>query len=414
MKIALVHDYIKEFGGAERVLEALCEIFPNAPIYTAFYDKKGTAFEHFKNKKIIPSWAQDIPFFVSILHSPLRFLAPLIWGSFKEELQKYDVIISSASWYITKGFGSHQPSAISHKPIEVCYCHTPPRWLYGYATSVNFQKHALVRAYAAIVGHFMRLYDFKAAQKVNYFIANSQEVAGRIKKFYRREATVIYPPAVLDGGRLKVEDSNLKIENRKSINHLASTVKNPSSTFYHPASKDYYLIVSRIVGAKGLDLAIDAAEKAGFKLKIAGSPSGYSFEQEKLIKRAQGKVYPERSRRVEFLGQVTDKELVQLYKGAKAFLALSKDEDFGITPVEAMSCGTPVIAFNGGGYRETVLQSRTGLLFDDYSVDGLIKAIQQFNNLTIKSQDCIKQAQKFSKERFKHEIINFVNSKLKK
>ncbi len=380
MKVAIVHDYIKEYGGAERVLEALCGIFPDAPIYTAFYDKKGTAYEHFKSKKIIPSWAQYFPFFISKLHSPLRFLAPLVWGSF--DLSEYDVVISSASWYITKGFRKRFDK--SHF-IEICYCHTPPRWLYGYNTSVNFQKYPLVKAYAAIVGHFMRLYDFKAAQKVDYFIANSQEVTERIKKFYRRDSTVIYPPVDLPKSKIKNQISK----------------------------KNYYLIVSRIVGAKGLDLAIDAALEMGFKLKIAGSPSGYYSEHKKLINKSQGKVYPERSRRVEFLGQVTDIELVKLYKGAKAFLALSKDEDFGITPVEAMLCGTPIIAFNGGGYKETVLDKKTGLLFDDLSVDGLISAIKQFNKLKISSKDCIEQAQKFSKERFKKEILDFVISHIR-
>ena len=374
MKVAIAHDYIKEYGGAERVLEALTEIFPDAPIYTAFYDKKGTAYRHFKHKKIIPSWVQDIPFFVNKLHSPLRFLAPFIWESF--DLSEYDVVISSASWYVTKGFKKHFDK--SHF-IEICYCHTPPRWLYGYNTSVNFQKYALVRIYAAIVGHFMRLYDFKAAQKVNYFIANSSEVAERIKKFYRRDSTVIYPPAELD-------DRGLKMENRKS-------------------SKNYYLIVSRLVGAKGLDLAVDAALKMGFKLKIAGSPAGYYFKQNKLREKAQGQV--------EFLGQVTDVELVKLYKGAKAFLATAYDEDFGITPVEAMSVGTPVIAFNGGGYKETVINGKTGLLFDDYSADGLCKAIEKFEGLKISYKDCINQAQKFSKERFVKEIKDFLNSKVK-
>jgi len=377
MRVAIVHDYLKEFGGAERVLEALCEIFPDSPIYTAFYDKKGTAYEHFKHKKIISSWVQGIPFFVSKLHSPLRFLAPLIWGSFKEEFEKYDVVISSASWYITKGFGGRrQKSEVRSQklPIEICYCHTPPRWLYGYNTSVNFQRYPLVKVYAAIVGHFMRLYDFKQAQKVDYFLSNSKEVAGRIKKFYRRDSTVIYPPVSLP----------------------KSEIRNPKS------EKDYYLIVSRLVGAKGLEMAVEAAVKAGFKLKIAGSPAGYSFEQNKLIK--------EGGKNIEFLGQVTDIELTKLYKGAKAFLALSKDEDFGVTPVEAMSVGTPVIAFNGGGYKETVLQGRTGLLFDDYSVDGLCRAIEKFKSLAINPQDCIKQAQKFGKERFKKEIKEFVGN----
>lgn len=366
MKVALVHDYIKEYGGAERVLEALCEVFPDAPIYTAFFKEESIAHKKFKNHKIIPSWVQNIPFFASRLHSPLRFLAPLIWGSFKEEFKKYDLIISSASWYITKGFGSAEQN--QKKPIEICYCHTPPRWLYGYTTSVNFQKYLLVKIYAAIVGHFMRLYDFRQAQKVDYFIANSQETAARIKKFYRRDSMVIYPPATI------------------SINQ--SLITNNKG--------DYFLIVSRLVGGKGLELAIDAALKAGFKLKIAGSNSGYYS----VARPAKGGI--------EFLGQVTDEELAKLYQGAKAFLALSKDEDFGITPVEAMSVGMPVIAFNGGGYKESVINGKTGLLFDDYSVDGLISAIKQFNSLTIKQKDCIDQAQKFSKERFKKEIAEFV------
>ena len=220
----------------------------------------------------------------------------------------------------------------------------------------------------------MRLYDFKQAQKVDFFIANSKEVAGRINKFYRRDSKVIYPPVSLP------KSTNIKRE-------------------------DYYFIVSRIVGGKGLDIAVKAAIKAGFKLKIAGSPAGYYFEHDKLVKNAQGKV--------EFLGQVTDEELVKLYKGAKAFLALAQDEDFGITPVEAMLCGTPVIAFNGGGYKETVIDNKTGVLFDDYSKEGLMLALKKFEKTKINSKDCIEQAEKFSKERFKNEIEDFINSRVK-
>lgn len=362
MKIALVHDYIKEYGGAERVLEVLTEIFPNAPIYTSFYKRNSQGYKHFKDKKIIASWVQYFPFFGSKLYSPLRFLTPLIWGSFS--FSKYDLVISSASWYIAKGFKKK-----NDKFTEICYCHTPPRWLYGYSTSVNFQKYWPVKVYALIIGHFLRLYDFKHAQKVDFFIANSKEVQSRIKKFYQRDSTVIYPPVSLP-----------KTQNVKK--------------------QDYYFIVSRIVGAKGLDLAVEAAIKAGFKLKIAGSPAGYYFEHDKLVKKSQGKV--------EFLGQVTDEELVKLYKGAKGFLALSKDEDFGITPVESMLCGTPVIAFNGGGYKETVINGKTGLLFDDYSVGGLIAAIRKFESSKFSSKDCLEQAEKFSKERFKKELKEFV------
>jgi glycosyltransferase involved in cell wall biosynthesis len=385
MRVAIVHDYIKEYGGAERVLEALTEIFPQAPIYTAFCAKNSLAHNHFKDKQIITSWAQYVPFFKSKLYSPLRFLTPLIWGSF--DLSKYDLVISSSSWYIAKGFGNrfnHKLLAMHHTPIEICYCHTPPRWLYGYTTSVNFQKYWPVRVYALIIGHFLRLYDFKQAQKVDYFIANSKEVQARIKKFYRRDVTVIYPPVSLPNVKHKTE--NLK--------------------------KDYYFIVSRIVGAKGLELAVDAVLKLGFKLKIAGSPAGYYFEHDKLVKKAHS-ADSGQAHGVEFLGQVSDEELVKLYKGAKGFLALSQDEDFGITPVESMRCGTPVIAFNGGGYKETVIDGKTGVLFDDYSVDGLIEAIKKFESSKFNAKDCVEQAEKFSKERFKREIQDFIKSKIK-
>lgn len=369
MRVALAHDYIKEFGGAERVLEVLAEIFPDAPIYTAFYDISGTAYQRFKNRKIIPSWAQYFPLF-SNLASPLRFLTPLIWGSFN--FSKYDVVISSASWYITKGFG-RKP-----KPFEICYCHTPPRWLYGYETSVNFKKYAIIKAYAAITAHFLRLYDFKQAQKVNVFIANSQEVAARIKKFYRRDAVVVYPPV-----------------------SLVATEDVPK--------QDYYFIVSRIVGAKGLGMAVEAAVKANFKLKIAGSPTGYSFEYDNLVKKSHSAGLGQLQSNVEFLGQVSDAELTRLYKGAKAFLALARDEDFGITPAEAMLSGTPVIAYNGGGYKETVINGKTGILFDDYSVEGLIDAIKRFEKMQFSSEECIKQGKKFSKEIFIKKIKRIVN-----
>jgi len=362
-KVALVHDYIKEYGGAERVLEVLSQIYPDAPIYTAFCDKNSSAYQHFKERKIVTSWVNHIPFF-SKLASPLRFLTPLIWESFS--FSEYDVVISSASWYITKGFKRKNDTF-----TEICYCHTPPRWLYGYTTSVNFQKHTLVKIYAAILGHFLRMYDFKQAQKVDYFLANSREVAARIKKFYRRDATVIYPPV--------------------SLPHAMPVKK-----------ENYYLIVSRIVGAKGLDIAVEAALRSGLRLKIAGAPAGYFFEYNKLVEKAQGKV--------EFLGHVSDEELAHLYQGAKVFLALAKDEDFGITPIEAMLCGTPVIAFNGGGYKETVIDGKTGVLFDEYTVDGLMHAIKKFESMKISSHDCEKHAQKFSKELFIANIKEFVST----
>ncbi len=368
MKVAIVHDYIKEYGGAERVLEALCEAYPDAPIYTAFYQKGSPAWERFKHRKIVPSWVHHVPFFATKLHSPLRFLAPQIWGSF--DFSKYDVVITSASWYVTKGIRK------SGKTVEICYCHTPPRWLYGYKTSVEWQRFWPVKVYGIIVGHFMRMYDFNAAQRVDYFIANSKEVLGRIKKFYRRDAIVIYPPV-----SLKVPSSKQQV------------------------TRDYYFIVARIVGGKGLELAVDAAKKLGITLKIAGAPAGYYTGHKELQENATDNI--------EFLGRVTDEELVKLYLGAKAFLALATDEDFGITPVEAMLCGTPVIAYFGGGYKETVIEGKTGVFFKESTVAALTTAIKQFEKMKFDPNECKKQAEKFSKERFIREIKQFVKDKQK-
>ncbi|MFZ3030389.1 MAG: glycosyltransferase [Microgenomates group bacterium] len=364
--MALVHDYLNEFGGAERVLSALSDMYPDAPIYTAFYKKGSSAYEHFKHHQIIPSWVHYIPFFSSKLHSPFRFLTPLIWGSF--DFSEYDIIIGSASWYITKGFRKGPQTK------EICYCHTPPRWLYGFKTSVGFQKYWIVKVYAAIVGHFMRLYDFSQAQKVDVFVANSQNVAARIRKFYRRDSVVIYPPVSLP-------------------------------TYPKVSREDYYLITSRIVGAKGLDLAVNAALKLHLKLKIIGEPAGYYTEYQQLKKIAGNKI--------EFLGRLSDDDRNLCYAKAKAFMALSTDEDFGITPVEAMHFGTPVIAFRGGGYLESVVEDKTGVFFDEPTVDSLVAAIKRFEKLKLNPLNCVNQAKKFSQDIFIQKITALVNSQTK-
>jgi glycosyltransferase involved in cell wall biosynthesis len=372
LKVALVHDYISEYGGAERVLEALCEMFPEAPIYTAFAVSGSTAWKRFCKRKIV-EWKYAALIKQGKLYSPLRFLAPFIWQSF--DFSGFDLVISSASWYITKGIITHPGTT------HICYCHTPPRYLYGYKTAVEWQKYLPVRIYAKIVNNFLRRYDFLAAQKPNYFIANSKNVKKRIKKFYDRTATVIYPP--VEVSEIKKATANLR-------------------------PKDYFLVVSRVVGAKGIDLAIEASNKMGFCLKIVGEPAGLRWE-EKKFKKLCGK-------QVEFVGRVSDKALWRLYGECKAFLALATDEDFGITPVEAMAAGRPVIAYRGGGYLETVVSGKTGLFFDKLTVDGLVKAIRKFDDsyhqiLTPKA--CRLQAGKFSKERFVREIKKFCREKNK-
>ncbi|MBI2590865.1 MAG: glycosyltransferase [Candidatus Blackburnbacteria bacterium] len=380
MKVAIVHDSVGEFGGAERVVLALSKIWPEAPIYTSFV-RHGQFLEKLKGKRIITSWANNIPFFATKLHSPLRFLAPLIWGSF--DFSEYDVVISSSSWYITKGWGNAQSARWNGRgskgPIEFCYCHTPPRWLYGFDSPAN-KKNPFIKAYIAILAHFMRIYDFERAQKVDYFIANSENIKKRIEKFYRREPKVIYPPI-----ETKTNRGNQGIKGSRG------------------KERKYYLIVSRITGGKGIEMAVKAANRLRIPLKIAGSPSGYSQTYE-WIKKNAGPT-------VELLGYVPDGELGTLYARAKAFLALQRDEDFGMTLPEALSWGTPVVAYNGGGYPESVTHGKTGVLFDEYSVEGLIGGIRKLGGIRVKSEDCRKAAQKFSSARFKKEIQAYILSK---
>jgi glycosyltransferase involved in cell wall biosynthesis len=364
MKVALVHDYLKEYGGAERVLQALHEIWPEAPIYTAFCLKNSAAGKEFSDAKIVESWLAPLIKHKN-LYSPLRFLAPSVWKSFN--FKNYDLVITSASWYITRGF------RVGPKTKVICYCHTPPRYLYGYPTSIEWQRYWPVRVYATIINHFLRLYDYRSAQRVDHFIANSENVAKRIKKFYRRGSTVVYPP-------IEVEKIIKATEGLKP--------------------KNYYLIVSRVVGAKGIEMAVKAAQKAKVPLKIIGEPAGLHWLGGRLEKlKSQG---------VDFLGRVPDRDLYRYFGECKAFLALATNEDFGMTLVEAQAAGRPVIAFRGGGYLESVIEGKTGVFFDEATVGALVKELKQFKSSKFKAGDCQKQARKFSKERFKKEMLAFI------
>lgn len=367
MKVALVHDYIKEFGGAERVLKTLSEMYPSAPIYTAFRVRNSTADKELKNSKIIESWLAPL-LKIWRLYSPLRFLAPLIWGSF--DLSKYDLVITSCSWYITRGF------KVGKNTKVIAYCHTPPRWLYGYEMSVGFTKYWPVKIYALIVSHFMRIYDFKTAQKVDYWIANSKNVADRIMKYYRKESTVIYPPIEVE--KIIRASKNIKKEN-------------------------YYLIVARLVGAKGLEQASIVAKKLGFELRIVGESHGFSDVESKLKKISGGNI--------KLMGQVSDVKLYETLGKAKGFIALAKEEDFGMTLIEVQAAGTPVIAFNGGGFKESVIEGKTGVFINEITENSLKKAINKIETTLWNKETIQNNAKKFSKERFKKEMLQFVNAR---
>jgi len=376
VKIALVHDYLADFGGAERVLLALSELYPKAPIYTAFAVDGSAAMEQFEDKQIVQSWAAKIPGFKSRWNSPLRFLTPWIWGSF--DFSQYEVVISSSSWYMTKGITGPK------KGVHIAYIHTPPRYLYGYDTSWNWKKYWPVRVYAAVVNKGLRQYDYDTAQRVEVLVANSKEVQARIEKFWRRESKVIYPPV----GEASPPVEITKHESR-STNHEV---------------RSYWLTGGRLVAPKHFDLAIKAANKLKLTLKIFGTGP-----EEKNLKQLAGPT-------VEFMGRVEEEKLAELYKGAKAFLALAEDEDFGITPVEAMMAGTPVVAYAGGGYKETVVEGETGVLINDLTTEAVVGGIKKLDaQMTkFKSQKIMEYANRFSKERFKQEISELVRQEWEK
>ncbi|OGG13382.1 hypothetical protein A2773_06080 [Candidatus Gottesmanbacteria bacterium RIFCSPHIGHO2_01_FULL_39_10] len=367
MKIALVHDYIKEYGGAERVLEALHEIWPEAPVYTTVYlpEFLGPHKERFKDWKIVTSWMQKIPF-VGKLISPMRVISPKIFEGF--DFSPFDAVIVSAT-------GAYFPNSIrtSSKTIHICYCHTPPRYLYGYPTARDWKKHWWGRVLGEVANHFLRQTDFLSYQKPKYIIANSMEVKRRIEKFYRRESFVIYPPV-----EMGIKKQELRSRNKRK----------------------YYLAGGRLARAKRIDLAIEACNRLKLPLKVFGKGFGDYGEE---LKNLAGPT-------VEFVGEVSDSELLDLYEGAKALLFTAEYEDFGIMSVEAQSQGVPVIGLNQGGVKETVVDGKTGVLYKESSVDDLVSAIKRLEKLDLDPKDFIENANKFNKERFKNEIKKFVES----
>lgn len=360
MKVAIVHDFLREYGGAERVVEVLHELYPDAPIFTAFvdFDGLGPHAERLKQWDIRTTWAQSIPF-IKKLYSPLRFLAPSFFSSL--DLSEYDVIISSANAYSAKCIKKKRPNQ-----IHICYCHTPPRSLYGYPTARNWQKHLLTRMYGTIVNHYLRIVDFNSAQNVDYFIANSKEVQNRIKKFYRRDSVVIYPPL-------------------------------PISIDEHSTAKgEYYLYVGRLTYSRHLDIAIEAFNSLKKKLVLVGQGA----EKETLEKIA-GKT-------ITFTGYVSDSNLAEYYQNAKAVIYPAENEDFGIVPIEAMAYGLPVIASASGGILETVIDKKTGVFFKEFTKEAIIEAVTTLEKLHIDPNVCKTQAKKFSKETFMRSFKEFV------
>lgn len=369
LKVALVHDYLREYGGAERVLEVLHEIFPDAPLYTAYLNLQtmGDNGKRFKDWDIRPSWFQKFPFANRLL-SPFRIFGPMMFESF--DMGEYDLVISSSS-------ATHLAKAVITKPetLHISYIHTPPRFLYGYVTSFNYKKRWWTRIGGEIINHFMRIYDFEVSQRPDILIANSKNIQARIKKFYRRDSVVIYPAIDVD----KFTTAVGKMSNKKN----------------------YYLSVGRLVRGKGIEVIVEACTRLNLPLKVVGT--GPKLDNIKAIA----------GRNVEFLGQAEDEKLPRLYAGALATIVASEDEDFGIVPVESMASGTPVIAPASGGFLETVVNGKTGILYGgpgQVSVESLMEGIKRFDDTNhLNAEDLRKNAQKFSKERFKKEILDLID-----
>jgi glycosyltransferase involved in cell wall biosynthesis len=371
-KIALVHDYLREYGGAERVLEALHELFPDAPVYTAFMDTQalGMHAAKFTGWNIQETWLAKVPG-IKKLFSPLRFLAPKAFADL--DLSSYDVVISSSNAYFAKAVkvpnGTHY-----------CYCHTPPRALYGYITMSDWRKNPLIRVGGEIINHYLRVIDFQVAQKVDVFIANSQETARRIQKFYRRESVVICPPV---GWEKQISQANMPA-----------------------ADNSAFLYVNRLALSKHPEMAVAACLDLELPLKVVGSGPMLAGLHSQVLDWQQ--LHPKKTADIQFLGAVSDAALQNLYANAKALLYPVEDEDFGMVPVEALLAGTSVIAHNSGGPKETVRPGVNGVLFDEISVTGLKSGIAAWQKLKFDRKKVQASAVQFNQATFKTQLLKLL------
>jgi len=360
MKVALIHDYLIRFGGAERVFLNLKKIFPKSEVFTLLYDEEKMG-RHFKDTKVNTSFLQGFPKFWRKRQKYLLPFIPMAPETF--DLREFDLVISSSNSFV-KGVIT-RPQA-----IHICYCHSPMRFGWDAYTSYIEQqrKGHLTNLAIRMMMHYVRIWDKSAAGRVDHFIANSKATARRVNKFYGRDAEVIYPPVMLDSPK----------ELSKSNN-------------------GYFLIVSQLTPYKRIDLAVNAFNKLGLPLIIIGEGP----DKKRLKKMAQSNV--------KFLGWQSDKNVKKYFKNCIGFLFPGED-DFGIAPVEAMGFGKPVLAYRKGGATETILEGITGEFFDDLEPESLAEGIRRILiNLDNYSPLLIrKRAEKFSQERFEKSIKKLV------
>lgn len=364
MKIALAHEFITQWGGGEYVLKVFSEIWPDAPIHVLAYDEK-IASEFLPGRKIVPSFLQKFP------GMPKRFKYYLSWmpGAMESfNFSSYDVVISDASAF-AKGIITNPSTK------HICYLHTPTRYLWSdhdaYVKSAPIPLPFFGRRVVRQILKKLQKWDLAASKRPDYLIANSKFIAARTEQYYHRTPDqVLFPP--VDCSRFKV--------------------KTP---------QDYFLVVARQEPYKRTDIAIEAANKLGVKLKVVGGGT-----KQASLKALAGPT-------VEFLGRVSDAELVDLYSGCRAFI-FPPIEDAGITPLEAMASGRPVIAYGQGGALESVVEGVTGEFFTEQTADSLALVMKNFDTSKYDPQKIRAHAEKFDKEVFKQKIQKIVEDLLAK
>ncbi len=356
MRVALVYDRVNKWGGAERVLLALHELFPQAPLYTSVYDLSKASWARVF-PQVIPSFLQKLAF----LRGKHEYLAPLMPIAFESFIfDEFDLVISVTS---------EAAKGIITKPgtFHICYCLTPTRYLWSLQDF--YFKGAFKKITQPLVS-YLRSWDKVAAQRADLMVAISAAVQNRIKSYYDRDATIIYPP---------VETSHPFLD-------TAIHISVPSN---------FFLIVARLVPYKKVDLAVEVFNRLGYPLIIVGTGS-----QERSLRRLA-------KANIKFVGQLTDRDLALYYKKCRA-LIFPQEEDFGMVALEAQAWGKPVIAFAGGGARETVVPGKTGLFFEQQSLGSLEKTMISFQTMVFDPKDCIKNASFFSKARFKKQFLALV------
>lgn len=361
MKVAIVHDFLFKMGGAERVVKAIADLYPEAPLYTLIYDERQCG-EAFPKEKVVTSPLHDEPDF--LLKRPRYLLGKMPQAIESFDFSAFDLVISSSGAF---SHGIITPPHTKH----LCYSHSPMRYAWDYTheyleeKALPFWKEFLIRK----VLHKVRQWDSVASDRPDLYLANSQHVSKRLRKYYHLSAEVLYPPVNIDLFRSGMP------------------------------SEDYFLIVSALSPFKKLDLAISAFNKMGKKLVIIGDGS-----QRKFLERIAGPT-------VEILGRKTDEEVKRYMESCRA-LVFPGEEDFGITPVEAMAAGKPVIAYGKGGVTESVVDGVTGVFFEEPTVRSLESAVAKFfeNESRFNHKIIRARAEDFRPERFASQLKKTVEN----